>query len=91
MEREYRRPRLVIEEVRRKYKFLNTTGVRCNLKSDYSVAYENNRHSFPCSGMYCRDCIFGNLTTQEELKKAKEYWYSKTISEKINDIELLLL
>lgn len=28
MEREYRRPRLVIEEVRRKYKFLNTTGVR---------------------------------------------------------------
>lgn len=45
MEREYRRPRLVIEEVRRKYKFLNTTGVRCNLKSDgesdYSVAYEN--------------------------------------------------
>lgn len=44
MEREYRRPRLVIEEVRRKYKFLNTTGVRCNLKSDgesdYSVAYE---------------------------------------------------
>lgn len=54
MEREYRRPRLVIEEVRRKYKFLNTTGVRCNLKSDYSVAYENNRP--PCS--YCRDCIF---------------------------------
>lgn len=95
MEREYRRPRLVIEEVRRKYKFLNTTGVRCNLKSDgesdYSVAYENNRHSSPCSGMYYRDCIFGNLTTQEELKKAKEYWYSKMISEKINDIELLLL
>lgn len=60
-------------------------------ESDYSVAYENNRHSSPCSGMYCRDCIFGNLTTQEELKKAKEYWYSKMISEKINDIELLLL
>lgn len=34
--------------------------------------------------MYCRDCIFGNLTTQEELKKAKEYWYSKMISEKIS-------
>lgn len=33
--------------------------------------------------------FFGNLTTQEELKKAKEYWYSKMISEKINDIELL--
>lgn len=94
MEREYRRPRLVIEEVRRKYKFLNTTGVRCNLESDcgsdYSVAYKNDRNLSPCDG-YCRDCIFGNLTTQEELKKAKEYWYSKTISEKINDIELLLL
>lgn len=95
MEREYRCPRLVIEEVRSKYKFLNTIGVKCNLESDggsdYSVAYEGNRHSSPCGGMYCRDCIFGNLTTQEELKKAKEYWYSKTISEKINDIELLLL
>lgn len=59
MEREYRRPRLVIEEVRSKYKFLNTMGVRCNLESDggsdYSVAYEGNRHSSPCSGMYCRE------------------------------------
>lgn len=94
MEREYKRPRLVIEEIRRKYKFLNTIGVRCNLRSDsesdYSVAYEAGRSS-PCRRINCNNCIFGNLETQEELKKAKEYWYSKTISEKINDIELLLL
>lgn len=94
MEREYKRPGSVIEEFRRKYKFLNTTGVRCNLRSDsgldYSVAHENG-HPSPCKKICCSNCIFGRLKTQEELKKAKEYWYSKTISEKINDIELLLL
>lgn len=76
MEREYKRPRLVIEEVRRKYKFLNTTGVRCNLKSDgesdYSVAYENNRHFFSMQrNVFVKIAFFGNLTTQEELKKSQ--------------------
>ncbi len=94
MELKYKYPKSVIEEIRNEYKFLNIIGVRCNLRSDsgfdYSVDHEDG-HSSPCREIYCSNCIFGRLKTQEELKKAKEYWYSKTISEKINDIELLLL